>query len=304
MRWSGVLTLSRRTFLLAADAKRLLDRLGLGDNRAVRRLRRAARGVFFSQEPEPGAGRSVRVRVDGLTLELPERFLPQHVHHEYEPLTTRWLREATRPGMRVADVGAHIGYFSLLLGRLVGERGHVYAVEPADENIRFLERNLTANRAGNVTLLRVAAGKESRRRTFRLSDSSDSHGFYEHPFAAAGTTLEVDEAPLDDLIEGPVDIVKVDVEGAELEVLAGMRRLLQDSPAVRLVIEWNPACLRAAGHDPSRLPLELRERGFELTVLDERTGSARDVEGILSELEQGTLDTHWYANLVCIRSAG
>lgn len=294
------MTPSRRTFLLAADTKRLLDRVGLGDRPAARRLARAARGFFFAEEP--GAGRSVRVRVDGLVLHLPERFLPHYVHREYEPLTSRWLRAAARPGMRVADVGAHIGYFSLLLARLVGERGHVYAVEPAEENVRFLERNLAANGLGNVTLLPVAAGSERRRRTFRLTGSSDSHGFYDHPLAETAATLDIDEAPLDDLIAGPVDIVKIDVEGAELEVLGGMRRLLEESPTVRLVVEWNPACLRAAGHDPGRLPLELRERGFKLTVLDERTASGRAVEEILSELERETLDPVWYGNLVCTRS--
>lgn len=295
------MTPSRRMFLLAASGQRLLDRLGLGRSRLVRRLAGAARRRFFSEQP--GLPRSVRVRTNGLVLEVPERFLPHYVHRRYEPLTSRWLRGTVAPGMRVADVGAHIGYFSLLLATLVGEGGEVYAVEPAEENLRFLERNLAANRLTNVSVLPVAAGTKRRRRRFNLTGSSDSHGFYDHPFTSTAETCEVAEVPLDELLAAPVDLVKIDVEGAELEVLAGMSRLLEETPELRLVVEWNPACLRAAGYEPQRLPLELESHGFQLSLLDERAGRARAVQEVLTALREGAIDSAWYGNLVCTRGA-
>lgn len=292
------LTGSRRAFLFAARAKQLLDRLGIGRSRAVTRLADIARSRFFTDAPR--GERLLRVRVRDFWLVVPEPLLPNYVHHDYEPLAVRWLEDSVRPGMRVVDVGANIGYFSLLMSSLVGRSGHVYAVEPGEENLEVLGAALDANGRDNVTVLPVAAGATRQERVLRLSDSSDSHSFYAHPLAETRATATVMETPLDDLIEAPVDLVKIDVEGAELEVLAGMSRLLAARPRPRLLVEWNPSCLRTAGERAEHLPSFLAERGFELSVLDEKAGRPRPVDEVLEALSSGTADPAWYGTLVAV----
>lgn len=264
---------------------RLLGRLGLGDSLPVRMGRRFFRPDGF-----------VNVRVGGLVLHVPDAFLAHYVRGEYEPLTADWVRRSSRRGMVAVDVGAHIGYFTLLLARLAGPEGRVYAVEPAADNLAFLERNVTANGLRTVTIVPVAAGAGRGPRALVLTGSSDSHGFYAHPLAPTEGSIEVSEMPLDELVPYPVDLVKIDVEGAEPEVLAGMPRLL-DSPGLRLVVEWNPACLRAAGHDPAGLPASLRALGFEVVVADERARRLRRP----AEIDPAAVDESWYGNLLCSR---
>jgi FkbM family methyltransferase len=292
--------LSRRSYLAAERVHGLLARVGLWRLAPVRVLARVGRRRLFGVA---GAERAIRVRAHGLILQVPAPFVSHYVRDEYEPLTVDWLRGVVAPGMRVADVGAHIGYFSLLLSQLVGESGTVHAVEPAEENVRFLEQNVAANRLRNVEVIAAAAGAVSRRRTLIVTGSSDSHGFYEHPRTAAAATIEVDEVPLDELFGGSLDFAKIDVEGAELEVLLGMERLIDESPDLRLVVEWNPQCLHAAGRDAFELPRLLRRQGFDLTVVDDRARRRATVENVLADLEAGRLPSDWYGNLLCSRAA-
>lgn len=74
-------------------------------------------------------------------------------------------------------------------------------------------------------------------REFNSTKSSDIHGFYRHPLEPTARTEKVRRCPLDELVNGRVDLVKIDVEGAEIEVLAGMSRILSENRRVRLVVE-------------------------------------------------------------------
>src|SRR5205814_1290703 len=136
------------------------------------------------------------------------------LHHEYEPVTTRALISRLRPGARVVDVGAHIGYYTCLTARAVGAGGVVHAIEPAPENVEVLRRNVELNALPQVTIHPVAASATAETRTFRLTHSSDSHGFYGHPLAHDVGSIDVPAVPLDDVVEPPVTAIKVDVEGA------------------------------------------------------------------------------------------
>lgn len=294
------MNLSGRSYCATERLYAALIRAGLWRLGPARWLARAARRRLFGVAGAEGA---IRVRQHGSTLHIPAPFISHYVREEYEPLTVDWLREVVKPGMRVADIGAHIGYFSLLLSQLVGESGYVHAVEPAEENVRFLEQTVAANRLTNVRVIAAAAGAVSRHRTLIITGSSDSHGFYEHPRTAAAGAAEVDEIPLDDLLEGPLHLAKIDVEGAEVEVLMGMERLIDENPSLRLVVEWNPQCLHAAGRETEALPRLLRSKGFDVTVVDDRTRRRSTVEEVLADLTTGRLESNWYGNLLCARTA-
>lgn len=257
-------------------------------------LRRAWLGPDLQQDT-----RVVEFDVQGVRLRAPARIATLYVRDKYEPLLVDWLRSHLHPGETAVDVGAHIGYLAVVMSQLVGPSGTVHAVEPVDENLDHLRHNLEVNDASNVVVHPVAAGDRREIRAFHMTGSSDSHGFYEHPLTGTAQVVDIQVVPVDELVSGPVHLAKVDVEGAELTVLGGMQRVLKGLD--RLVVEWTPACQRAAGHADDALVTWLRELGYQLTVLDDTDSRVRSVEEVLDLLRAGRLAESWYANLVCTR---
>lgn len=207
--------------------------------------------------------------LDGLRLTMPEALRTTFVLQHHEPGTRRLLEAVLRPGMTVVDVGANIGYHALLAARRVGEGGRVLAVEPSAVNLEHLRANVERNALPWVRVLPVAAGAQRGRRSFHHRADSGHSGLFPHPREATMEVEEVEEAPLDELISGPVDLVKIDVEGGEVEVLRGMERILEENPRIRLLVEWSPQLLTAAGREPGALEAELRRHGFALWRVDE-----------------------------------
>jgi FkbM family methyltransferase len=228
--------------------------------------RKAVRLFMAPWSASPSAG---PVEVDGLRLTMPEHLRGTYLWRQHEPRTRELLESLLKPGSVMVDVGANIGYHSLYAARRVGPEGRVYAVEADRTNLELLRRNIAENRLGKVVeVLPVAAGAEHRLRRFQRRGDSGHHGFYAHPTEETVEEVEVEEVPLDDLLSGPVDVVKVDVEGAEGEVLRGLGQVLAKSPGATLILEWNPP-LAAGGQDLEELPRELQAQGYSFTLIDE-----------------------------------
>jgi FkbM family methyltransferase len=202
----------------------------------------------------------------------------------------RLMDRAIRPGATVVDVGANIGYNTVYASRRVGPAGRVVAVEPASDNLRVLRENITANALENVVVHTVAAGRARELRTLFLRGdvSAVNSLFAESVYATVTGVEQVRVAPLDDLVEGDADLVKIDVEGAELDVLAGMTRLLRRHH-IQLIVEWHPRLQEAAGYAMDALPHALIGRGFALRAAwHTRTMAlaAGDIAGVASRLHR------------------
>ncbi|HET9210250.1 MAG TPA: FkbM family methyltransferase [Thermoanaerobaculia bacterium] len=154
-----------------------------------------------------------------------ERFMPERMI----------VRRLLRPGMRAVDVGANIGYYLLLIESLVGPRGSVACFEPEPENLRELRRNVERNRLENVRVLPAAVGAGDGRISMRTGINAAVAG-------EGGGDFTVPLTSLDSALEGPVDFVKIDVEGYEGHVLAGARRLLREHRPL-LFVEIHPGFL-------------------------------------------------------------
>lgn len=228
--------------------------------------------------------------------------MPGHVDYytdRFEPETVKWLSSNLRPGAVVADIGAHIGFLTLLMARLVGETGRVFAFEPAPENVAYLTRNVASNGATNVVVVPVAAGANSGTRTLYLVEDSDMDSLFPgNPFSRARGTVEVEQVSVDDVVPY-VDVAKIDVEGAEIEALRGMGRLLAHEPKPTLVVEWSPTCQVMAGHRPDELIGLLRKSGYSPAILGGGRNT-RTIDDVLREVRAGTIPQSWYANLLCI----
>ena len=169
------------------------------------------------------------------------------------------------PGMHVAEAGANIGVYTLLLSRLVGPEGHIDAFEPDPHLFACLRENLeragVKNVAAHNCALGAAAGKLSL--AWDGLNSGDTHLSRE---TQAGS-VQVDVARLDEILSGHrLDFFKLDVQGWELDVLRGLTGLLPANPALKLFVEYWPAGLRRAGTEPAELRSCLREQGWQLAA--------------------------------------
>lgn len=208
-----------------------------------------------------------------------------------EPGTRCCLKTLLDPGMTAADVGANIGLHTLACARAVGPAGRVYAFEPEPKVRGLLAQSLRLNGLSWVDLRAQAAGARTEHATFNVSSTSGHSSLYPLPEDGFSTTypIEVEVARLDDLIPAGVrlDAVKIDVEGAELDVLAGMSRLIADSANLAIIAEYGPSHLARVGTQPQAWFAAFAAHGFVPLAIEEPSGKCRpivldDLTGIAS----------------------
>jgi len=191
----------------------------------------------------------------------------------WESETVRFVWGWLRAGMTVLDVGAHVGQYTLLASGIVGPAGRVIAFEPHPVLGRVLERNVTRAGCQNVTVLPVALSRASGAGTLVLHPPDNFGGSSLRPDDAsarhARATVEVTtlDKALDRLGGPPVDLVKIDVEGAELDVIDGARGTLAANPGIVLIVEFLRANPLRFGRTVEDLEARLRELGFLLFTL-------------------------------------
>lgn len=155
----------------------------------------------------------------------------------YEPHVVVAMRQYVHPGMVVYDVGAHIGYMAHVLSRLVGPTGQVLAFEPDPANYAALQHNLAENRCQNVQSFHLAVSDQNGLAPFAHFESYSLVGHLARPDTPGDATLlEVEMTSLDSWVYArgypAPGFLKIDVEGAEGQVLAGARRLLKEARPV------------------------------------------------------------------------
>ena len=192
--------------------------------------------------------------------------------HDWEAHVSAVLTQSLEPGATFVDVGANVGFHTFLAASLVGPRGLVLAVEANAENCRLLQLSKTDNQADNVTVLPFALDREAGVRY--LSSHLGTNGGLvpderEHLLSGRGTTVYA--TTLDDIAPPRVDVIKVDVEGAEFRVLDGGRKTLErDKPLIVMEFSCEMA-RRTSGVDPGAALQELLDLGYQLSVLDRPT---------------------------------
>ncbi|HVA45523.1 MAG TPA: FkbM family methyltransferase [Pirellulales bacterium] len=191
----------------------------------------------------------------------------------WEPRITSLFQEIIKPGDVVLDVGANVGYFTLLASACVGRQGRVYAVEPSDSIRRRLLHNLELNGTDNVTVLPCAAWDCCGEATFSLATHNGGASSLRPLESQYGAVEEhVKLARLDGLIPAEdasrVRLIKLDIEGAELHALRGLSRLFDVNREVAIVSEVNPQMLRELGESASNLCNSLTDLGFSAYAIE------------------------------------
>ena len=213
----------------------------------------------------------------------------------YEPEVTAVFRRLLRPGMGVVDLGANIGYFTMLSASLVGADGLVVAVEPNPRNVRLLERSRRANGFEQVRVCQVAAGREPGLLMLNTSHSNGTTSVLPGGEAIPPAAEIVPAMPADSLVPDGrrIHLVKLDVEGAEHTALLGATRLLErDRP--HLVSEFSPTLMPGISGVSGAEYLDwIRARGYAIgTVGKDGTVPAadQDNDAIMAEYHRRGTD--------------
>jgi FkbM family methyltransferase len=196
-------------------------------------------------------------------------FLSSLLRHPYDEPGWRFVQRFLRQGMTVFDIGANQGFYTILAARRVGAAGQVHAFEPAGPERTKLSTNVRLNRHRNVRIVPMALGRGEGRVPFHLC--LDHQGSYSslrppaHDVVAHTVVVDVRMTTLDGYVQQQgvetLDFVKLDVEGAEIDVLEGSAHALA---ALRPVIMCELADIRTRqwGYPAARIYYLLQQRGY------------------------------------------
>jgi FkbM family methyltransferase len=190
----------------------------------------------------------------------------------WEPHVARQLRRFLSPGMTFVDVGANIGYHTFLGASLVGCDGRVIAFEPSSENCRLLMASRLRNDAMQVDIRPVALDASPGVALLGHHVGSNAELMAQDTTSLARGSGDVVVARrLDDEVDGPVHVMKIDVEGAELRVLRGAQdTLARERPVV--IMEFSYEMLRrVSGVEPSEALSFMADRAYRIALLDKQT---------------------------------
>lgn len=239
--------------------------------------------------PFPGRGRLSQLLSLGATQEAihsitlpgeltfsmalqPRQFIDRCLHYSgvWEPMETRHFMALLGQGCTVLDIGANIGYYTLIASRLVGASGRVFAFEPGRQTFARLSKNVAVNNLENTYLNDCALGDQTCEVTLYHYPGNDRGSNSLFLIERSGSET-VQMTTLDSFILqnriAHIDLVKMDVEGAEVKVLRGGMGLFSRRDAPFLMVEVSPACLQAAGTSADELVSMLREFGYRMSEI-------------------------------------
>jgi FkbM family methyltransferase len=215
--------------------------------------------------------------------------------HSYEPRIAAVFGRYVKPGMAVVDIGANIGYLTMLLASLVGPSGLVVAVEPNPENIKLLEASRRVNGFDQVLVIQAAAGRQTALLALNVSHSNGMTGELPGNLDAIFASRPVPCFALDAILpkDRPINLVKIDTEGAELNALIGMSQTIaRDRPVI--VSEFSPGIL--PGISQCSGPEYLRylvAKGYRIGVIEpdgSESSFGEAVEGVMSAYSRSGVD--------------
>jgi len=221
-----------------------------------------------------------------------EDCLQLSVNEITEPVETKLFNDIIKNGEVLVDVGANIGYFTLLMAKLSGSSGKIFSFEPENKNFEILEKNVKINNYQNVVLEKKGVSDRNGVNKFFLS--SKNTGMHSlQKIRDDSKEVKIDVIKLDDyfftldLVE-KISLIKIDVEGAEFQVLNGMKTILKNKN-LKLLIEFIPDHLKKHGTNPSDVLKILEDNDFKLYQINERTKQLelKKIEDILNNSEIG-----------------
>lgn len=220
---------------------------------------------------------------------------------KWEEAEIALFEQNVKPGDIVIDIGANMGYYTLVAARKTGPKGKVYAFEPDPDNFRLLQKNIAANGYINVMAINKAVGEKGGTVKLFLSNEDNTGDFRTYNANDDRKSLEVEMVTIDSVLraEKKVDVIKIDIQGSEVKALKGAKEILKKSKQIIIFTEFWPRGLRQAGDSGKEYLKLLRGNGFEIWEI-------RD-DGDLKKVKEKDIlmsypdDSLYNADLICIK---
>ena len=213
----------------------------------------------------------------------------------FEQTELALFRKTIQPGMTVVDIGANLGLYTVIAGKLVGPNGKVFACEPEPSNFALLKKNVEANKLSNVVLFDIAVSEKAGEVELFLHHNNKGSPSLATWSEKKTPSRRVRTDTLDNLLSAygspAVDVIKMDIEGAEERALRGMSETIARSPRLVLFSEFFPKRIEAVSKRPAESFLQgLLDKGFTLETLPKNTNVRKkiyDTENVYALIPRG-----------------
>jgi FkbM family methyltransferase len=211
------------------------------------------------------------------------------------------LKKIITPGQTVVDVGANIGIYSVVLAKFVEKQGHVFAFEPAPDNVKLLRKTIKLNQFDNITVTQKAISNKPGIASFYLVDGISSHSLMD--YGKSINKIDVEVESLDNFFqdyEKPIDFIKIDAEGYDFKVILGMQNIISKTQNLKIFVEFDPKRLIKIGDSPQELLRFMQNNRFSIRdlIADEMVTS----DDIDKTVEKYMGEPH-YTDLLCEKTS-
>jgi FkbM family methyltransferase len=200
----------------------------------------------------------------------------------FEISEVEFMRQALKPGDTVIDIGANGGLFAVIAAKKVGSNGHVYACEPGLRELELLRHNIAINNLDNVTIIESAIGDRNKVAELAISDDGAMNSLSKtnHPSQKIESWQTVEMITLDALVEqfnlSKIDLIKIDVEGAENLVIDGAKQTLSSSMNPIIMFESSDVNASSFGYSVKDFLNNLRRSELSIQYIN-KFGALKDV---------------------------
>ena len=219
---------------------------------------------------------------------------------KFEATETNLIKKLIKKDDVVLDIGANIGYYTLILADLVGKNGQVYAFEPDPENFKLLKKNIEFNGYRNVKLFNNAVGsKKGKIKLYISEDNMGNHKIFQDD--SKRNYVEVDMITLDSILsKKKIDFMKLDVEGSEPGVIAGGEKTLRNSSNLKFITELYPLFIEQFGEDYKEYLRNIENMGFSLYLIEDNQQTTRKISiNEISKITNPIIGNH--IDLLCVK---
>lgn len=217
----------------------------------------------------PGTMRLIRFSKRA-SIKKPYYFIASAIQKAMERYEINIFRRLIKPGMTVIDIGANIGVYTKIACDIVGPKGKVFAFEPESENLIILKEKLAVFKNSNVTVISKAlSDKIGEERLYIDEVNVGNHSMSEKNILKGNNFIKIQTTTLDKYFsdKGKVDLIKMDVQGAEGKIIKGAENILTKYKPTMMVEFW-PDGLINCGSNPLNLLIRLKEFGFQINLID------------------------------------
>jgi len=214
-------------------------------------------------------GKGVLRKINGMKVRFPVK-LSRYYDADYELENYNFLKEQVKPGMHIVDVGAHLGLFSSVCSQLAGSEGKIVCFEPTPGTFELLQQTLGLNDCSNVTAVKAAVSDKDGMATFYVSEIAgcNSNSLIKNKLGGEPQAYDVKLVTLDSITNNyslKPSLVKIDAEGAELDVLKGGVTTFKKYKPI-LILGLHPAFIKAKNDSLASIWDLLMDCGYEISL--------------------------------------